>query len=129
MKDPEIPADVLRFIERRIDSVPHLEALLLLREHPNATWSESAIAARVYVSRETAGVVLRDLAQKGLIGMSREAPDLYSYNPQWDEYGLMDKVAASYRRHLVDLSRIIHAKASSEAVRDFARAFQFKGEE
>jgi hypothetical protein len=38
----------------------------------------------------------------------------------------MGKVAASYRRYLVDLAGLIHMKAASQAVRDFARAFHFK---
>lgn len=127
MRRNEIPEEVLRFIERRINSVPHLEALLLLRENASRTWSDTDIAARVYVAPERAGVVLSDLARHGFI--TSVAPDRYAYNASWDESQLMEKVATAYRQHLVHLSEIIHAKAASEAVRDFARAFQFKPEE
>ena len=124
-----VPDEVLRFIERRIDSVPHLEALLLLWESPSTTWTDAAIAARVYVSREQAQILLQDLTRHGLIAGDGSTPERYAYNSSWDEAQLMTRVAASYRRHLVDLARLIHMKAASQAVRDFARAFQFKDEE
>jgi hypothetical protein len=129
MKELNIPDDVLRFIERRIDSVPHLETLLLLREQPEVSWSDGAVAARVYVSRERARDILRDLSRNGLISPARHASELYSYSEDWDELNLMEKVAETYRHHLIGLSRIIHEKAGSAAVQDFARAFQFKREE
>jgi predicted ArsR family transcriptional regulator len=127
MSRNDIPEEVLRFIERRIDSVPHMEALLLLWEAPARQWSDAEIAARVYVSSEQARKVLTDLARSGLIDQS--APAGFVYNCAWDESNLMKKVAAAYRRHLVHVSGLIHAKSASEAVRDFARAFQFKPED
>lgn len=129
MPRAELPEDVLRFIERRIDSVPHLEALLLLWENPAVSWTDGDIAARVYVSRERAQHVLQDLARHGLIAASDLSPDRYEYNIAWDENQLMTKVASTYRRHLVDLARLIHTKTASEAVREFARAFQLKSED
>lgn len=123
----EIPEEVLRFIERRIDSVPHMEALLLLWEAPSQAWSDAQIAARVYISSEHARKILADLARSGLI--LHAAPGTFAYNPDWDETRLMGKVASAYRHHLVHVSGLIHAKSASEAVRDFARAFQFKPED
>jgi len=129
MQRNKLPEDVLRFIERRIDTVPHLEALLLLWEDSTVAWTESEIAARVYVSRERAQAVLQDLARHDLISVSPQSADRYVYNTAWDEANLMQKVATTYRRHLVDLARIIHTKSASEAVREFARAFQLKSED
>jgi hypothetical protein len=128
MPPGEFPEEVLRFIERRIDSVPHLESLLLLWENPSVAWSDADIAARVYVSREQGQAVLRDLARHGLIAAVGEAPERYAYNSAWDESQLMSKVATAYRGHLVFLAGLIHQKSGSKAVRDFARAFQFKSE-
>jgi hypothetical protein len=51
---------------------------------------------------------------------------LYRYSSGWDASGTtMAEVAAAHRRHLILMTRIIHAGASA-AVRDFARAFNFK---
>ena len=62
MQDPELPADVLRFIVERIDSVPHLEALLLLWGSGERRWNEAEVASRVYVPGDTARSVLQALA-------------------------------------------------------------------
>lgn len=122
----DISQDVLDFIVRRIDSVPHLEALLLLWENPASAWSEDEVAARVYVGRDRARIILADLARNGLIQARPGHPVLHSYNPAWDERQFMQKVALTYRRHLVHIASFIHAKASSDAVREFARAFELK---
>jgi hypothetical protein len=124
---PEIPEDVLRFLERRIDSVPHLETLLLLWENPAVMWSEADIARRVYVSTEQARTILLDLARHRFIAAA--SPGSYSFDVAWDTEKIMQQVAACYRRQLVHVASLIHAKAASEAVRDFARAFQFKRED
>lgn len=128
MQRAEIPEEVLHFIVRRIDSVPHLETLLLLRENPAQPWTDEEVSARVYVSRELARSILQDLARHGMIAPAG-ASERYAYDAAWDEAQLMSKVAAAYRQHLTHVAGLIHSKASSEAVRQFARAFQFKNKE
>jgi hypothetical protein len=119
--------EVLRFLADRIDSVPHLEALLLLWENPERHWSEDEIAQRVYVGNDTARRLLEDLTRRRLI---REHPgssgNRYAYDPAWDPSGeLMAAIADAYRRHLVTVANLIHAKASP-SVQEFARAFKLK---
>lgn len=126
MQRADISDDVLDFIARRIDSVPHLEALLLFWEDSAATWTEEEVSKRVYVSPEHSRVILQDLARHGLISASTEHANRYRYEPGWDEAQVMPKVAATYRRHLVRVAGLIHTKASSGAVQEFARAFKFK---
>ena len=43
MADDPIPADLRDFILRYIDSVAHLEALLLLRANPETAWQAAAV--------------------------------------------------------------------------------------
>jgi hypothetical protein len=126
MNNTDIPNDVLDFIVRRIDSVPHLETLLLFWESPDAPWTDGSVAARVYVSRDKAREILQDLARHGFIAKTAQRPDGYVYQPAWDEAQLVPKIAAAYRQHLVHVASIIHAKASYGSVQEFARAFQFK---
>ena len=129
MQRIEISDEVLEFIARRLDSVPHLEALLLFWENPEATWTSAEIAARVYVSRETARAVLQDLARHGFIANTEAGDDNYRYQPGWDEAQVLPRVADAYRRHLVQVAELIHAKAGSTSVHEFARAFKFKQKE
>lgn len=126
MTPVEIPEEVLDFIVRRIDTVPHLEALLLYLENPEAVWGSAEIASRVYVSRDTAQKILADLARHGFIA---EEGDGYRYQPAWDEAQLLPRVADVYRKHLVRVAELIHAKAAPSPVHEFARAFKFTKKE
>jgi len=121
-----IPEDVLEFIARRIDSVPHLETLLLFLDSPGTVWTATAIAARVYVSRDTAQKILGDLARHGFITAEGEG---YRYDQGWDEAQIMPRLAEHYGRHLVLVAELIHAKGTSSAVHEFARAFKFTKKE
>jgi hypothetical protein len=127
MTSPDVPARVLQFLAERIDTVPQLEALLLLWEDPQRSWAEEELAARIYVSRQAAATILQQLQRHQLIVTAEPASAVrYRYNPQWDTTGeVMAEVAASYRRHLVPLATFIHSRAST-AVREFARAFDLK---
>jgi len=125
----EISNDVLDFIYRRINSVPHLEALLLLWEKPLIVWTEEDISRRVYVSRDKARLILQDMGRNGFIVATAEVPGGYRYDQGWDEAQIMPRVAASYRKHLIHVSNLIHSKAASEAVQEFARAFNFTHKE
>jgi hypothetical protein len=125
MDRPELPTDVLVFIEGQIDTVPHLEALLLLWESAPEPWGADEIAARIYVSPDSAAQILRDLARRNLASAVTEGAR-FAYDSAWDARGeLMAKVAAAYRRNLIFVAELIHSKASA-AVREFARAFEIK---
>jgi DNA-binding IclR family transcriptional regulator len=126
MEQGFISDDVVRFIVDKVDSVPHLEALLLLFASTPKSWSAAEIAARTYVSEERARALLQDLSRQRLAQPDADAPERYRYDAAWDVAGTtMRQVAGSYQRHLVRVANLIHSKASP-AVRDFARAFQFK---
>jgi hypothetical protein len=125
----KLDPDVERFIVEQIDTVPHLEALLLLYESGTSSWSVEDVAARLYVSRDTARGSLDDLVRRKLISMQPHGQAAgFSYDGAWDPSGsLMTRVVEQYRRHLVQVTALIHAKAPA-SIRDFARAFRFKKE-
>jgi hypothetical protein len=126
MSVPGIPEKVLQFIAAKIDTVPQIEALLLLWENPQHDWSEQELASRIYVSSEDAASILQALQRRQLIALAGATSSTYRYSSDWDPSGeLMAEVAETYRRHLVPLTTYIHSRASS-AVREFARAFDLK---
>ena len=127
MEQSEPPEDVLRFIADRIDTVPHLEALLLVWESKQVALGPEELAARIYVSADAAAQILKDLEQRKIVRTSRDTAQ-YVFDDSWDTTGeLMARVAATYRRHLIRIATLIHAKASP-SVREFARAFESKKE-
>lgn len=126
MQIGELPQDVVRFIVEKIDTVPHLEALLQLWKHPGEYWIAEMLAGRIYVSADQARTVLRDLEQRGLIKRVGEPVIHYAYDAAWDTGGsMMDLVATTYRQQLIPVTTLIHSKAS-RSVLEFARAFEIK---
>lgn len=126
MQQRVIADDVVRFVVEKIDTVPHLETLLLLFESAPREWTAQEVAVRIYVAEDRARAILQDLIHQRLITLHAERPEHYRYDKAWDVTGsTMQKVARTYRTHLVAVANLIHSKASP-AVRDFARAFQFK---
>ena len=126
MSHPEISdEEVFRFILHQIDTVPHLEALLLLwRKRPQA-FTESDLAAQLFVDAGTVSEIVKDLQRRELIAAAPDSAGEYRYeakSPYTD--ALMQALSDMYRRELISISKLIHSKTPS-AARDFARAFKF----
>lgn len=124
--DPEVE----RFILDSIDTVPHLEALLLIFQSPTIVWTVAELAARIYVNDKQAGGILEDLTRRGLIARVEQSSSHSTPGYQYIERSeaqtrLLNTVAQSYRTQLVQVTRFIHSNASA-SVRDFARAFRLK---
>lgn len=111
-----------QFILEEMDSVPHLEALLLFWKNRPHRWSIEAMARSLYISVEATEAILQELKQRGMVTVEEGT---YSYDPAFRHGNLMEELDRTYRRELVRISRMIHSKASP-AVREFARAFKFK---
>ena len=117
-----IPDDVRRFVLTSISSVPHLEALLLLRASPEP-WPLVKVAQRLYISDKAAEKLLADLCASGLLLCDS---DSYRYAP---ETALMeetvDNVARAYSQNLVAMTNLIHSSVERKA-HQFADAFTLR---
>lgn len=123
MNRENIPDDVKRFILVSIASVPHLEAILLLRKEKTRDWNSSQLAERLYVSEKTAGDLLSELHAAGILGKDEVSSPCYRYQPQsQDLVQMIDRLADIYARNLVEVTHLIHSKTSKNAQR-FADAF------
>lgn len=124
MIDDQFKSEVDDFIVQQIDSVPHLEALLLIWNSRPRKWTVEDMGRALYLRNDVAEKVLDGLVQRGLI--EREPRDSFAFPAVSAERAtLMENVDSIYRRELVRVAGMIHSKASS-AVLDFARAFRFK---
>jgi len=121
----DIPADILAFLEQRIDSVPQLEALLMMSERADSLWTVDDVAARTYTDAVKARSVLDALQRRGLVALAGDGKG-FSFRPQERaDVALVARVAAYYRANLVIVTTLIHEKASV-SIQEFARAFEFK---
>jgi len=114
--------EIDQFILSEIDSVPHLEALLLLWNRRPKQWPVEDVASFLYIPVDRTRDILQDLQQRDLVLMTFSG---CFYNPKASRDHLMEELDRTYRRELVRISNMIHSKASP-AVREFARAFRFK---
>ncbi len=126
MTEPYEQQEIDRFILEAIDSVPHLEALLLVWGDRPRAWADEEIAKRLYLETAAASRILQDLARRGLIAAVPGRAKEFRYEPG-ERDQLLLAVEAAYRRDLVRISTMIHQKAPA-SVLEFARAFRFTKE-
>lgn len=105
-------------------SVPHLEALLLLRERA-AGWTGDELASRLYVSPAMAARLVADLEQAGL---AQDVEGNAVFAPaQASARELVDALSAVYARNVVAVSQLIHSTTDRKAFH-FADAFRLRKE-
>lgn len=114
--------EVDRFILDEIDSVPHIEALLILWNSRPRACPIDELSALLFLPQDRTRQILEDLQQRALVVTGESGS---SYNPAYTRDHLMADVDRTWRRELVRVSNMIHSKVSP-AVREFARAFRFK---
>ena len=126
MPEPGPQVDVYEYTLEKIESVPHLEAVILLWNSRPVGWSAEELASRLYVSSERTAQILQDLIRQQFVQQSAATPPRFSYLPRSEEQNdWMFRVDTAYRREIVRISTMLHSKASP-SVREFARAFRFK---
>ena len=112
------------FVLDEIDSVPHLEALLLLWNSRPQEWSFEAMASALYLPLDAARDVIGNLERRGFVSLTDDHHFLYRSS---DRDPLVELVEKTYRREVVRISNMIHSKPAS-SLREFARAFRLKKE-
>ena len=124
-EDDQAKPDVDHFLKDQIDTVPHLEALLLLWNSRPKPWSAQEMAKDLYLTPEAARDILDDLVRRRLIQPVSPGAQTYRYEPEPSQDQLMAALDSTYRRELIRITRLIHSKPSA-AIRAFARAFRIK---
>lgn len=128
MTETDIPAAVLQFIAKRIDTVPELETLLIMSAEERRFWTVEDIVARTYVSPAFASAVLNALQRRRLISSDEFGRQFYFSPASDEERQIVFQTAIAYRIHLIPIATFIHRKAAPP-VQEFARAFNLKKDE
>ncbi|MEO8673641.1 MAG: hypothetical protein ABI411_20195 [Tahibacter sp.] len=123
-----IPEDLRRFLLARGLSVPHVEAIVLLRSDLGSPWDTSRLAARLYATVSRAAKLLADLCDLGIAQPVDADSSQVTYRPETPELAsLMDQLEEAHSKHLVAITRLIHA-GRDPAAEQFAAAFRFRKE-
>lgn len=119
------------FIRGVIDSIPHLEGLLLVWTMRPRSWSAGEIAEKLYIDEGRARDVVGGLVRRGLLvpdEAAETAGERFRYAVRSEEQDkLMESVERLYKSDLIRITRMIHSKAAP-AVQEFAQAFRLKKE-
>ena len=123
----KIPVNVMRFILTSIPTVPHLEAILLLRGAEDVQWTTEAVTKRLYIGERVAEAILQDLCGAGIF--SRGVEGRYQFNPSSIELrSLLDALAHCYASQLVEVTNLIHSPMERKA-QQFANAFRWRSDD
>lgn len=120
---PILPDKVRRFILTSVASVPHLEAMLLLRTGASETWSSAQVGQRLYIRESDAAGLLAALSDTGIARCTEEGNFVYAPPPELAE--LMDAVAECYATNLLGVTELIHSRIDRRA-HQFADAFRIR---
>jgi hypothetical protein len=123
MVSESIPDDVREFIQKHIDSIAQLEALLLLRRELSAPWNATTVAKRLYIPDQDAAEVLGELLARGFLQFDGKS---YQYQCSTEVDTLVGCVADVYARQLIPMTHLIHN--NSNRIREFANAFKLRKE-
>lgn len=121
MADDLIPPDVREFVLEHIESIAHLEALLLLHRSEER-WRVSSVASHLYIEPGQAEAVLGQLCDQRLLACG---DGVYWFNA--DPPGqreIVESLATLYAQHLIPITNLVHAKPSG--ARAFAAAFKLR---
>jgi hypothetical protein len=122
MSNAPVPAEVQQFILECIDSVAQLEALLLLRDNPERSWTARDVAQRLYIGEADVAPLLQHLVACKLAATDGA---LFRYFVEDDaRRDLVERVALAYKRYLVPVTQLIHGKSLN--IRKFADAFRVR---
>lgn len=114
---------LIRFITTSINSVPLLEALLLLHADADFPWNARLIAMRLYIGERESASLLEQLVEAGI---ARRDPDGCRYAPSGPELAvLIDELDVAYKHQLVAVTRLIHSATEWNATR-FSSAFRLR---
>ncbi|MEW5915033.1 MAG: hypothetical protein AB1762_01450 [Gemmatimonadota bacterium] len=123
MNEGSTTPEVDRFVLGFIDSVPHLEALLILWRTRPRVWTIAELAKALYLQARQTEAIAGDLTRDGFLVASSEGVQYAADAAEQDR--LISAVDQTYRRETVRLSTMLHARGS-RALRDFAQSFQLK---
>ena len=124
MADDMIPDEVKQFIVENIDSVAHLEGLLLFRGSPEAEWGVEEVAKQLYIDQGQTARILTRLHDLGFLAVKEGRSPSYRYAPESSDLRQrVESVAHTYAKYLVPVTNLIHSKPQTR-VQEFADAFK-----
>lgn len=126
LNDSGISQDVRALIVERIDSVVHLELLLLLQANPSRAWTAAEVAQQLRIEPSWAMGQLGELASRGLLAPAADVPDAFRYAPNSPDLDrTVAQLSKDYAERRVTVITLIFSKPVDK-LRTFADAFRLR---
>jgi DNA-binding Lrp family transcriptional regulator len=124
MTSSQLPGDVARFLERHVDSIEHLEVLLLLFASGERSWTAEEIATHLRVQPESVRRRLGRLEADGLV-VADAPPSAFRAAPNPALVACVRHVAQVYKERRVSVITFIFSRPTRD-VYVLADAFKIK---
>lgn len=116
--------NIKQFVNRYLESVDHLRAVLLLHDSPEAEWDATDVGTKLYLPPAVAAVVLARLEANGLAASQGE-PRRYRYQPNSPELvAWVEQIVALDRERPVTLIHMVYDRPKD--IQAFADAFKLR---
>jgi hypothetical protein len=126
LSEEALPEPVILLLLDVIQSVEHLEVLLLLASTATRSWTADAVARELRGSPRSAARWLADLVTRGFAAAATDAPDAFRYAPATPALAAqVEATAACYAVRRVAVIETIFAKPVAR-MQTFARAFRLR---
>jgi DNA-binding MarR family transcriptional regulator len=129
MGSGQIEDDVRRLLREHVENYEQLDALLLLRNHPDGSWTAGAVAERLKIPPSSASKALEDLRRNGLVDIGGERGDpVARFAPVTSSLArAVEQLSVAYEDHRLEVMNLMNENAIERvrfaAIRTFAEAF------
>jgi hypothetical protein len=125
MKQEVLTEDLRRLIFS-IPSIPHLEAILLMRRS-GESWLPERLAQRLYLPVERTMGILGDLVGARICSVESGTHPAYRYAPFTADLDvLVGSLERYYSQNLIEVTNMIHASLRRHSrIQEFADAFKW----
>ena len=131
MAEQELPAELRELIRWNLESIDHMEMLVLLHRSAPRAWSLDELAHELHLPARTTAQCMESLARGQLASVAREAPGpatapYYRYAPATDALSrAVDMLAREYDERPVALVTAVRSRPSV-VLQSFADAFRVR---
>lgn len=122
----DLPPAVTAFLASHIDSLEHLELLLLVMHAPERWWDAPAVSTELDLHPDAARQALDHLASRNLLAIRVTGDVRYQYQPgRQDLATAARQVADAYRSRRLAVLKLV-TRPERRSLRDFADAFRIR---
>lgn len=122
MNENDVPSVVAQFVFEHIDSVELLEVLILMRNHPQRSWSSEQLSNELRSTQKSVASRLTALKDKRFIALDPTSQGHFIYLPEGQETArTIDLLAETYKIKKHKIYELIFSPVKK--IRFFADAF------